>query len=70
MSTPKTSRQRAYQVRQVAAGLCRLCANPHEPGGPHCTRHREAATRRVRKKNGNKPWRPGGPGRPPKRISG
>jgi hypothetical protein len=32
---------RRYETRHRAAGLCVKCAEPAEPGSPHCRGHRE-----------------------------
>ena len=44
-------------------GSCRDCRRPKVPGMTKCAYHREKA----RACHGFDKWRPGGPGRPPKR---
>lgn len=68
IKTP-VSRQRQYQLRQLAKGLCMLCASPLFTKS-HCAKHaalfNTGVAARMRRKYGFQPWKPGGPGRPPK----
>ncbi len=61
------SRQRQYQLRKEAEGLCIKCGKPRDPdSATWCLFHKLEHRRIMRERNGNKPWRPGGVGRPPK----
>jgi len=60
------TRQGAWAARQRAAGLCQDCTEPQVAGSTgycltHLIRHRII----KRRTTGNRPWRPGGRGRPP-----
>ncbi len=59
------SRQSDYQQRHRVQGLCKQCTNPVYLGGALCERCLLNSRKRNRKRQGVKPWRPGGPGRPP-----
>lgn len=66
MKSPTVSRQRAYQIANKARGLCLLCPEVRHPkSAVYCPTHLIQARIRQRKRLGVKPWRPGGPGRPP-----
>lgn len=63
---PKISRQLAWQRKQRKDGRCWRCGS--EMGkSPYkvCVVCAEADRRRQRKKDGTRPWKPGGRGRPP-----
>jgi hypothetical protein len=55
-----------HQARRAAAGLCERCKSPVVEGRRLCLKHEAASDRARRKRLGNKAWRKGGPGRPPK----
>jgi hypothetical protein len=55
-----------HKARRIAAGLCTNCTNPAAEGRQLCLKHEAASDRARRKRLGNKAWRKGGPGRPPK----
>jgi hypothetical protein len=57
------SRQADWQRKKIAAGLCGNCGK--QPLGAH-GRRCEACQDKHRLRSGSKPWRLGGPGRPPK----
>lgn len=59
------TRQREWQLRQRAAGLCHACTEPVFMGGVYCQEHLLAYRKRNRRKGGWKAWKPGGLGRPP-----
>lgn len=64
--TARASRQREYQKRHAAEGLCMYCPLPVYGGMKYCETHREYdLNRRAAKRGGNR-WTPGGKGRPPK----
>jgi hypothetical protein len=58
------TRQRRYQLRHRLQGLCTLCPKPAVSAN-HCLRHLQMTRGLKRAAAGNRPWRPGGPGRPP-----
>lgn len=61
------TRQRAWQLRKQAAGLCVICGKPKADGSKQsCLEHLEKNRVGNRERTGHKPWRPGGRGRPPK----
>ncbi len=60
---PTVSRQREYQLRKVAAGLCQICAKPRNLYKNECDECREKARELARKRKGFKPKREGFPGR-------
>jgi hypothetical protein len=45
------SRQRIYQLRHAAAGLCQLCSKPRVTA-TYCLRHAVKSRNRQRQKNG------------------
>ena len=47
----KVSRQRRYQLRREAAGLCRLCGDKATPESAYCKKHLAAQRRHVRRNN-------------------
>ena len=49
-----------------AEGKCRRCGSPREASDLHCDVCLVKERERARARTGSKPWRPGGPGRPPK----
>jgi hypothetical protein len=59
------SRQQRYQARHRAAGLCLACSRPVLEGAVHCRRHHLQRRRQMRRREGLRPWQPGGRGRPP-----
>lgn len=61
------SRTAILYARRRAAGLCERCTSPAEDGKAYCLRHSVALARARRKRMGNRPWKPGRPGRPPAR---
>lgn len=59
--------QRTRDQRRVAAGLCGRCGKARDGASTrHCDACAKGLQLRMRAKTGSKPWRPGGPGRPPK----
>jgi hypothetical protein len=65
MPPPPISKQRRYQLRHEALGLCILCSRK-AVSARHCRRHVRLATKLKRQQRGNSPWRPGGPGYSPR----
>jgi len=63
------SRQRLWQIRQVELGRCRLCGAPLGAYSQLCDAHAKQRAESLRKKTGNKPWKKGSRGRPPKILS-
>lgn len=61
--------QARWQSKKMAAGECAACGLPRGDSlsDRHCAVCHGKATERKRAAGGFKPWRPGGPGRPPKR---
>lgn len=62
---PAMSRQRAYQKRHAAAGLCVFCPR-RAFAYTLCPRHILKERARVRARGGWQAWRPGGRGRAPR----
>ena len=60
------SRQREWQKRKLASGLCLTCGAPRGEDWRLCDFCREKRRAADRLKKGCQPRRPGGPGRPPK----
>lgn len=60
------SRQRAWQLARVLEGNCAKCGKARNQYGTLCDRCHTRLLVYKRKLQGNKPWTPGGPGRPPK----
>jgi hypothetical protein len=58
------TRQRMYQLRHRAMGLCVNCAEP-AVNADHCEKHRLNKRRQLRARANCSPWKLGGPGRPP-----
>lgn len=59
--------QRTREQRRVADGLCGRCGKPRDcESKRYCERCAKDLQVRMRERTGSKPWRPGGPGRPPK----
>lgn len=58
------TRQERYQQRHKAAGLCIYCPRKAISGW-FCAHHLRKRRTNMREQNGNRPWHPGGPGRPP-----
>ena len=62
------SRQRLFQIKQLAKGLCALCPNPRINASHcevHCKQLRDYQRKYARQRNGYQPWEPGKRGRPP-----
>ena len=57
----KVSRERKRQLRMSAQGLCYRCKGPLGVYASLCDKC-------LRETNGDKPWKRGSPGRPPKRL--
>jgi hypothetical protein len=69
MSDKPVSRQREQQRRLQAEGRCIVCWTPlRENEKCRCDGCRIKLRERSRKKTGNKPWREGFAGRPPKEV--
>jgi hypothetical protein len=65
IETRPVSKQREYQRRQNAAGLCGQCKEPLAPDSKSfCLKHLAYNREYHRKRQGCKPWQPGGAGRP------
>lgn len=64
------SRQSEWMAARVAAGKCKFCGKPRgdSPSKVLCRPCSKQSRNYVRRKAGCKPWRPGGPGRPPKQT--
>ena len=61
------SHQRKSQLRAVKAGRCSNCFKGPLETANHCRQCAERNRRLARRLTGSKPWKPGGPGRPPLR---
>lgn len=63
--TEGISRQRRWQLNKIAKGLCEKCGSPRNLSTVRCDEC--LAKNRVHNqwRNRNKPYRPGGRGRPP-----
>lgn len=59
------SRQRLYQIRKAAEGLCIICAKPVTHYAMECDDCRPKNAAQIRRRLGLKPWRQGSPGRKP-----
>ena len=63
------SRQRAWQILKNSQGLCQICGSSPSIRQGVCPSHladkRRFKRESQRKRNGYKPWRKGGVGRPP-----
>jgi hypothetical protein len=53
-------------ARRRAAGLCERCLCPATAGSAYCLKHSRSLGRARRKRMGQKAWKAGAPGRPPK----
>lgn len=62
----QAARMRRRDARYRSEGRCVRCSLPMEAGGPTCLKCLQSARLHGRKVRGCQPWRPGGPGRPPK----
>ena len=60
------SRQLVYQQRRLEEGACRQCGQDRDDDTVMCDRCLVLNRERMRERTGSQPWRPGGPGRPPK----
>jgi hypothetical protein len=49
---PKVSRQRAYQLRKIARGLCAICTRKAEPNSERCSVHLKKTRESARKRFG------------------
>lgn len=54
MSEKPVSRQRAYQLRKIAAGLCCLCGRPRNHYAEHCDMCRKKTSELQRKRYAKK----------------
>jgi hypothetical protein len=62
----KLSRQREWQLKQVARGNCKICGSPRgKLSVALCYRCGQKMRIRMRKHTGSKRWKRGGRGRPP-----
>lgn len=52
-------------ARRRMQNLCERCGKPALPSLRNCAKHRANVNKRSRRLKGHKPWRQGGPGRPP-----
>jgi hypothetical protein len=60
------SRTAVLYARRRAAGVCERCGKPRSATSTaFCAKHAKKVIAEARKRHGNKPWRPGGRGRPP-----
>ena len=62
------SRQRVYQLRRQEKRLCTQCGEKTKFGLRLCWECNSANIKRMRIKNGCKPWKKGSCGRPPNAI--
>ena len=60
-----TARIKRWQLKQVAAGKCRVCGKPRNLYKNYCDAHMEKERLRQRRVRGTQPWKPGGSGREP-----
>jgi hypothetical protein len=60
------SRQHAWQRKRVSEGKCRTCGGTRTHYASVCDTCQEKERERGQRRTGSSPWRPGGPGRPPK----
>ena len=70
--THEISPQRRYQLARKSEGKCGQCGIAAILGYTRCPNCHESDLRRHRERGGKfgqklNPWKPGGPGRPPKR---
>jgi len=62
----KVSRQRAWQAKMQANGMCSMCGDRLAPGSrSRCPKHLKQDREASRKAHGYHPWKRGGRGRPP-----
>lgn len=59
------SKQRNWQLKMMKLSRCPQCGGKNDSEGVLCSKCALKARTRSKKKRHNKPWRPGGPGRPP-----
>lgn len=64
-----SERRKRWQAKKRAAGLCAFCGKGQLVNGWECQSCRDARLAKQRARTGHKPWRPGGPGRPPTRLT-
>jgi hypothetical protein len=57
--------QAVLYARRREAGKCLRCGRKADAGVQYCQKHRKAVNASNRTRNGHKPWKPGGKGRPP-----
>ena len=57
------------QARRRALGHCRYCNTPALDGMTLCAVHRTQRTASDRTRKGANAWKPGGRGRPPKKVN-
>lgn len=65
MDDKPVSRQRAYQLRRIADGLCAQCGKRPLFSSYACKKCQVAMRKAKRNAKGCKPWKAGGRGRPP-----
>ena len=65
--TQAGTKQRAYQQRHIARGLCALCPRPRLSSA-YCLEHLIAQRTYKRERRGHQTWHPGGKGRPPLEV--
>ena len=59
------SKQYRWQLKQLAAGNCKICGKPREHYKQLCDIHQLARRIAVRKQLNTKPWQPGSRGKKP-----
>lgn len=57
--------QAVLYARRRQKGLCLRCGRKAFEGLSYCKKHRKQVNQANRQRNGHKPWKPGGVGRPP-----
>ena len=65
MTTARESRQRRWQLARIAEGRCAQCGRRRQHYRTLCDACAMKAQRRNRMRQGFKPWKRGGMGRPP-----
>jgi hypothetical protein len=61
--------QAVLYARRKRDGRCLRCGRKAHEGLSFCMKHRKAVNRANRERNGHKPWKPGGRGRPLKEAA-